>query len=176
MKGEEIRVVFDCTHYFQAEELIKQEMLVMLRHDLVYHTPDGASISKTTLNKVKSEMEGTKPEAFDEEELKKVLPMSECPSFMLECQLFHARVSVISCQLFHARVSVISCQSVSYFMSECQLFHVRVSIISCQSVCYFMSVSYSHVRCQCQLFHARVSVISCQSVSYFRPFPLVTRA
>ena len=172
MKGEEIRVVFDCTHYFQAEELIKQEMLVMLRHDLVYHTPDGASISKSTLNKVKSEMEGTKPEAFDEEELKKVPPMSECPSFMSECQLFHARVSVISCQLFHARVSVISCQSVSYFMSECQLFHVRLSVISCQCPSPMSECQMS----ECQLFHARVSIISCQSVSYFRPFPLVTRA
>lgn len=56
---------------YEAEELIKQEMLVMLKHDLVYHTPDAASISKATLNKVKSELEGTKPERFDEEELKK---------------------------------------------------------------------------------------------------------
>ena len=63
----------------QAEELIKQEMLMLLRHDLVYHLPDSASVSKATVNKMKSELEGKKLESFDEEELQKVLPTSKCP-------------------------------------------------------------------------------------------------
>ena len=45
----------------------------MLRHDLVYHTPDDAAASKANLSKVKSELEGKKLESFDEGELQKVL-------------------------------------------------------------------------------------------------------
>ena len=97
---------------FQAEELIKQEMLVMLKHDLVYHTPDAASISKATLNKVKSELEGTKPERFDEEELKKVLPFrgvyyfSLFPCVTRPLLLRGSQTGVILAEL-HAKGSVI---------------------------------------------------------------------
>ena len=56
----------------QAEELIKQEMLVILRHDLVHHPPPTGPISKPTLTKVKADLEAKPLEMFSEKDLEVV--------------------------------------------------------------------------------------------------------
>ncbi len=56
----------------QAEELVKQEMLTMLRNDLVKHPPPGGIISKAALSKAKMDLEAEPAEPFTEEEMKKV--------------------------------------------------------------------------------------------------------
>lgn len=61
-------------YYIQAEELIKKEMLQMLRHDLVHHPPATANNRKKTahLTAVKGELEKSPLDIFDEEELQQV--------------------------------------------------------------------------------------------------------
>ncbi len=56
----------------QAEELVKQEMLTMLRSDLVKHPPPNGTISKAALTKAKVDLEAEPAEPFTEEEMKKV--------------------------------------------------------------------------------------------------------
>ena len=57
----------------QAEELIKQEMLVMLRHDLIHNPPPtGGSKSKSNISVVKNALEKNPLESFTEEELENV--------------------------------------------------------------------------------------------------------
>ena len=55
-----------------AEELVKEEMLTMLRHDLLHHPPSASIASKVTLAKVKSDLAATPLEGFSEEELEEV--------------------------------------------------------------------------------------------------------
>ena len=59
-------------HSAQAEELIKQEMLTMLRYDLVHHPPAVGQVNKGTLVKVNTDLEANPLEPFNEEELQQV--------------------------------------------------------------------------------------------------------
>lgn len=54
---------------YEAEELIKQEMLVMLRHDLVHHPPLAGPANKAAVHRAKAELETTPLEPLTEEEL-----------------------------------------------------------------------------------------------------------
>ena len=56
----------------QAEELIKQEMLAILCHDLVHHPPPTGQISKQILTKVKANPEAKPLETFTEKDLELV--------------------------------------------------------------------------------------------------------
>jgi pre-mRNA-splicing factor CDC5/CEF1 len=62
---------------YEAEEMIKQEMLVMLRYDLVHHPPP-AGTTKVILNKVKADLETAPKDSFTEEE------MTEADKLLLE--------------------------------------------------------------------------------------------
>jgi pre-mRNA-splicing factor CDC5/CEF1 len=53
---------------YEAEEMIKQEMLVMLRYDLTHHPPPTGP-TKAVLNKVKADLEGAPKESFTEKEM-----------------------------------------------------------------------------------------------------------
>ena len=71
----------------QAEELIKVEMLQMLRHDVVNHPTSNVSKTKSYLTTVKTELEKKPLERFTQEELNEVthsLPHSfVIPSLMV---------------------------------------------------------------------------------------------
>ena len=56
----------------QAEELIKHEMLIMLRHDLVHHTPPGANVKKSNMTTLKAELTKKPLMKLTEEEMKEV--------------------------------------------------------------------------------------------------------
>ena len=58
--------------FIQAEELIKHEMLIMLRHDLVHHTPPGANIKKSNMTTLKAELTKKPLMKLTEEEMKEV--------------------------------------------------------------------------------------------------------
>lgn len=62
------------TALFQAEEMIKTEMLKMLRHDLIKH-PSG-QISKAALTKIKADF--IPYEYLVEEETQQVMTIFEC--------------------------------------------------------------------------------------------------
>lgn len=55
---------------YEAEELIKHEMLIMLRHDLVHHTPPGANIKKSNMTTLKAELTKKPLMKLTEEEMK----------------------------------------------------------------------------------------------------------
>lgn len=62
---------------YEAEELIKQEMLVMMQHDLVHLPPPPASngglqVSKATMNRTRQELEKNPKANFTDEELEQV--------------------------------------------------------------------------------------------------------
>ena len=62
---------------YEAEELIKQEMLVMMQHDLVHLPPPpspngGLQVTKATLNRTRQELEKNSKEDFTEDELQQV--------------------------------------------------------------------------------------------------------
>lgn len=56
----------------QAEEMIKQEMLVMLRNDLINHPAAGSNIKKSELAILKAELNKKPLEPFTIEELSNV--------------------------------------------------------------------------------------------------------
>ena len=56
----------------QAEELIKVEMLQMLRHDIVSHPTSNVSKTKSYLTALKTELEKKPLERFTQEELNEV--------------------------------------------------------------------------------------------------------
>ena len=56
----------------QAEELIKVEMLQMLRHDIVSHPTSNVSKTKSYLTTLKTELEKKPLERFTQEELNEV--------------------------------------------------------------------------------------------------------
>ena len=79
----------------QAEELIKQEMLVMLRHDLVHHPPQSSSKSKANLAVVKGDLEKNPLESFTEEELKNVCVCTcICMYIVCTCTVYSVHVHV----------------------------------------------------------------------------------
>ena len=62
---------------YEAEELIKQEMIVMMQHDLVHLPPaptpqGGLQVTKATLSKTKQELEKKPKQDFTEDELQEV--------------------------------------------------------------------------------------------------------
>ena len=62
---------------YEAEELIKQEMIVMMQHDLVHLPPaptpqGGLQVTKATLSKTRQELEKNPKEDFTEEDLQEV--------------------------------------------------------------------------------------------------------
>ena len=62
---------------YEAEELIKQEMIVMMQHDLVHLPPaptpqGGLQVTKATLSKTRQELEKNPKEDFTEEEIQEV--------------------------------------------------------------------------------------------------------
>ena len=62
---------------YEAEELIKQEMIVMMQHDLVHLPPaptshGGLQVTKATMNKTKQELEKNPKQEFTEEDLQEV--------------------------------------------------------------------------------------------------------
>ncbi len=56
--------------------MIKKEMLVMLRNDLINHTPSGVSLKKSELATLKAELNKRPLEQFTYEELQQVCETS----------------------------------------------------------------------------------------------------
>ena len=57
---------------FEAEEMVKEEMVVMLRHDLVHHPTPLAAKNKSAQSARKKELEAHPLEKFTDEELAEV--------------------------------------------------------------------------------------------------------
>ena len=71
---------------YEAEELIKLEMIVMMQHDLVHLPPapapqGGLQVAKATLSKTKQELEKNPKQDFTEEELQEVRMVILCLLF-----------------------------------------------------------------------------------------------
>ena len=71
----------------QAEELIKQEMLAMMKNDLVHHPPVGTTVGKAALSKAKAELEASPLQSFSEEELLEVNACS-IAVYTEKCQVY----------------------------------------------------------------------------------------